>query len=259
MGSYGNQSHLGRVFHGHPRSDAVRPSAVPRVADAPQVHRLLRVDHEVQVAHLVVVAPPRAREGVARGGIERARDAYFTPGEQSERRRLGELFEHLRQARVAARAHHGRGMKLKRTIRERFRFKCRHLRPRIRVVTADERLQGDVPTQRVRVDAKGKRDERPRRRVRAPRRRPGNEVDDEPGRRVGRRRLRVIVHASDDIGVELKGVRSGVERRRGVSGLKAGVMGGERRREEKSLRIGVHHADAVVRGPVRGERACASR
>jgi hypothetical protein len=28
-----------------------------------------------------------------------------------------------------------------------------------------------------------------------------------------------------------------------------GMMGGERRRE-KSLRIGVHHANAVVRGPV---------
>ena len=39
--------------------------------------------------------------------------------------------------------------------------------------------------------------------------------------RLRRRRLRVVVHTSDDIGVELKGVRSGVEMRRGVSGLKA--------------------------------------
>ena len=49
----------------------------------------------------------------------------------------------------------------------------------------------------------------------------------------------------------MKGVRSGVERRRGVSGLKAGgLMGGERRREIKSLRNSVHHANAVVWGPV---------
>jgi len=31
---------------------------------------------------------------------------------------------------------------------------------------------------------------------------------------------------------------------------KRGTMCGERRRVEKSLRIGVNHADAVVRGPV---------
>ena len=39
---------------------------------------------------------------------------------------------------------------------------------------------------------------------------------------------------SDDIGVELKGVRSGVERRRGVSGLKAG--GGRRETTAKVLK-----------------------
>jgi hypothetical protein len=45
-------------------------------------------------------------------------------------------------------------------------------------------------------------------------------------------------------GVELKGVEVCRDR-------KEGVMGGERRRERKSfLRIGVHHADAVVWGPV---------
>jgi hypothetical protein len=32
---------------------------------------------------------------------------------------------------------------------------------------------------------------------------------------------------------------------------KRGVMSGEMRRETKSLRIGVHHANAVVWGPVR--------
>ena len=52
-----------------------------------------------------------------------------------------------------------------------------------------------------------------------------------------------------DVGVAFKGVRSGVERRRGVSGLKARDLGGEKRRE-KSLRIDVHHANAVVWGPV---------
>ena len=41
--------------------------------------------------------------------------------------------------------------------------------------------------------------------------------------------------------LELKGVDGG-DRKRG--------MGGETRREEKSSRIGVHHADAVAWGPV---------
>ena len=52
----------------------------------------------------------------------------------------------------------------------------------------------------------------------------------------------------------MKGVRGGVERRRGVC---VGIETSEGpwaerndRREVKSLRIGVHHADAVVRGPV---------
>ncbi len=39
---------------------------------------------------------------------------------------------------------------------------------------------------------------------------------------------------------------------KGVEGgyWKRGTLGGEKRRERKSLRIGVHHADAVVWGPV---------
>jgi hypothetical protein len=41
--------------------------------------------------------------------------------------------------------------------------------------------------------------------------------------------------------VELKGVEGGDRKR--------GTLGGEMRRE-KSLRIGVHHANAVVWGPV---------
>ena len=51
----------------------------------------------------------------------------------------------------------------------------------------------------------------------------------------------------------MKGVRSGVERRRGVCvGIESEGPWAERndRREMKSLRIGVHHADAVVWGPV---------
>jgi hypothetical protein len=60
------------------------------------------------------------------------------------------------------------------------------------------------------------------------------------------RRLRVEgPREATDVGVESKGVRSGVERRRGVSGL-----GGEMRRERKSSRNGVHHANGVVWGPV---------
>jgi hypothetical protein len=47
---------------------------------------------------------------------------------------------------------------------------------------------------------------------------------------------------------ELKGVRSGVERRRG-RGLNA-ARGGWRDAPGKSLRNGVHHANAVVWGPV---------
>eukprot|EP00982_Pelagococcus_subviridis_P003565 26809-Pelagococcus_subviridis.AAC.1 len=39
--------------------------------------------------------------------------------------------------------------------------------------------------------------------------------------------MRVRVRTSDDVGVDLKGVRSGVERQRGVSGSKA--RGDERR------------------------------
>jgi hypothetical protein len=47
----------------------------------------------------------------------------------------------------------------------------------------------------------------------------------------------------------LKGVRGGVERRRGVSGLKPGDPPGGEMRRETSLRIDVHIADAVVWGP----------
>ena len=53
----------------------------------------------------------------------------------------------------------------------------------------------------------------------------------------------------------MKGVGSGVERRRGASGLKPARGGGRREtragRKSKSLRNGVHHADGVVWGPVR--------
>ena len=58
---------------------------------------------------------------------------------------------------------------------------------------------------------------------------------------------------SDDVGVELKGVRSGVERRRGVCvGIESEGPWAERndRRERKSSRNGVHRANAVVWGPV---------
>jgi hypothetical protein len=54
--------------------------------------------------------------------------------------------------------------------------------------------------------------------------------------RLRRRRLRVVVHTSDDIGVELKGVRSGVEMRRGVSGLKARDPGRRESPGEKVLK-----------------------
>tara|TARA_B100001142_G_scaffold221931_1_gene220071 strand:- start:798 stop:968 length:171 start_codon:yes stop_codon:yes gene_type:complete len=55
-----------------------------------------------------------------------------------------------------------------------------------------------------------------------------------------------------NVGAELKGVRSGVVRRRCVSGSKPTVVWAERgdRREVKSLRNGVHNANAVVWGPV---------
>ena len=52
--------------------------------------------------------------------------------------------------------------------------------------------------------------------------------------------------------VELKGVRGGVERRRGVCvGIETEGPWAERniRRERKSLRNEVHNANAVVRGP----------
>ena len=63
-----------------------------------------------------------------------------------------------------------------------------------------------------------------------------------PTRRLQGRSIRA------NVGVELKGVRCGVERRRG-RGLKAGGVA-ERCAGAKSLRNGVHHANAVVRGPV---------
>ena len=49
----------------------------------------------------------------------------------------------------------------------------------------------------------------------------------------------------------MKGVRSGVERRasRCVGIESEGYVGGEMRRERKSLRIDVHHANGVVWGP----------
>jgi hypothetical protein len=48
-----------------------------------------------------------------------------------------------------------------------------------------------------------------------------------------------------------KGVRGGVERRRGASGsMKARDPPGGETRREKALRIGVHIANAVVWGPV---------
>ena len=51
----------------------------------------------------------------------------------------------------------------------------------------------------------------------------------------------------------MKGVRIGVERHRDDRALKPRDPGRREmtdRRERKSLRIGVHHADAVVWGPV---------
>ena len=50
----------------------------------------------------------------------------------------------------------------------------------------------------------------------------------------------------------MKGVRNGVERRRGVCvGIESeGWAERDERREVKSLRIGVHHANAVVWEPV---------
>ena len=60
-------------------------------------------------------------------------------------------------------------------------------------------------------------------------------------------------YEATNVGAEFKGVRSGVERRRGVCvGIETEgpLMGGETRRVRNSLRDRVHHADAVVWGPV---------
>ena len=60
----------------------------------------------------------------------------------------------------------------------------------------------------------------------------------------------------------MKGVRSGVERRRGVCvGIEREGPWAERNtlRERKSLRIGVHRADAVVWGPVYGTSSATDR
>ena len=59
-------------------------------------------------------------------------------------------------------------------------------------------------------------------------------------------------YEATNVGVEFKGVRSGVERRRArCVGIESEGPWAERcRRREKSLRIGVHHADGVVWGPV---------
>jgi hypothetical protein len=62
------------------------------------------------------------------------------------------------------------------------------------------------------------------------------------------RGLRVVPFKAN-VGVELKGVRSGVERRRGVCVGIETVGWEEKRARVKSLRIGVHIAAAVVRGP----------
>eukprot|EP00982_Pelagococcus_subviridis_P011331 31078-Pelagococcus_subviridis.AAC.5 len=72
--------------------------------------------------------------------------------------------------------------------------------------------------------------------------------------------LRVVYRTSDDIGVELKGVRSGVERRRGVSGLKAArgarrETNAEREMRDYGTRLrhdSVHHAAAVRARAARG-------
>ena len=54
------------------------------------------------------------------------------------------------------------------------------------------------------------------------------------------------------VGVEFKGVRRSSKASRAVSrDCERGTLGGEMRRERKSLRNGVHHADAVVWGAVR--------
>jgi hypothetical protein len=60
----------------------------------------------------------------------------------------------------------------------------------------------------------------------------------------------------DDVGAEFIGVRSGVERRRGGRvGIETVAWWAESDdrnagKKRKSSRSGVHHADAVVRGPV---------
>jgi hypothetical protein len=68
--------------------------------------------------------------------------------------------------------------------------------------------------------------------------------------------MRVVPREATNVGAEFKGVRSGVERRRGVSGIETeGWAERDDRWERKSSRNGVHRADGVARGPARGELA----
>jgi hypothetical protein len=64
---------------------------------------------------------------------------------------------------------------------------------------------------------------------------------------LGRRLRPDALDAWNDVGVELKGVRSGVER---PSSRCVGIESEGPWAERKSLRIGVHRANAVVWGPV---------
>ena len=131
-------------------------------ARARQVRGLLRVYHQVEVAHLVAVSPPRARHLGPVPGVIHARHANLIPGANRQPSVVDPL-KQLRQLRVAAHKTH-RGKRLAAIAAAR-----RPSLPRLGLVrgpsTAREAFRVHLDPQRVRVHSKRKRSQRPSHRV----------------------------------------------------------------------------------------------
>ena len=133
---------LRRVLHVEPRR------AGPGAPRARQKRGLLRVYHQVQVTHLVAVAPPGARRRRAIPSVERTRRAKFIP--RADRHARLQSLEELRELRVST--HQSRRGCLGVRVRGRVGFGDAEARPRghaLEVHLASERVGVDAERERL--------------------------------------------------------------------------------------------------------------
>ena len=154
----------------------------------------LRVHHQVQVAHLVLVAPARARRRRAVGGVEDARHTQRVARRDGEPGVFGIFprhnLEQLRELRVARRELDGRGAEG--LVQPFFRRRCRSCPRPLEPPAGDGFFQKHLRPERVRVHAEGVRVQRRRVDVRA------NSLDLRPAlARRQREALRVRQHGHE--------------------------------------------------------------